>query len=63
MEFNEKINISIDLSICLYIMFGPCLGCTHSIPLVNWHDEYGLWEGPLGFKYEYTKDINKYIDS
>ena len=60
---NKKIDISMYLSIRLYIMFGPRLGCTHSISLANWHDGCGLCEGPLGLDYKYTKDIYKYLTS
>ena len=62
MELTEKIDTSTNLSIRLYIMFGPRLGCTHSIHLANWHDGCGLCEGPLGFDYEYTKDKQKYMN-
>ena len=63
MELTEKIGTSTDLSLRLYIMFGPCLGCTHSICLANWHDGCGLCEGPIGCDYNYTKDILKYLNS
>ena len=44
-------------------MFGPHLGCKHSICFANWHDGFGLRERHLGFDYEYTKNINKYMNS
>ena len=59
MELTEKIDFSKDLSIPLYIMFGSPLACTHSICLGNWHDGSGLREGPHGYDYGYTKDIQK----
>ena len=60
MELSEKIDASADVSIRINIMFGPRLGCTQSICLTNWYDGCGLHEGPLGYDYEYTKDIHKY---
>ena len=59
MELTEKIETSTYWSIQLYIMFGPRLGCTHSICLANWHDGCSLCEGPLGFDNENTENINK----
>ena len=63
MELTEKIDTSTDLSIQLYVMFDPCLGCTHSIHVANWHDGYGLCDVRLGYDYEYTKDIINYLNS
>ena len=63
MELSEKIDASTDVSIRLNIMFSPRLGRTKSIRLANWYDGCGLREGPLGYNYEYTKDIQEYTNS
>ena len=62
MEHSETIldgnDTSTNVSIRIHVMFGPRLGCSHSIRISNWHDGFGLHDGPLGFDYAYTKGIN-----
>ena len=48
---------STNVSIQIHIMFGPSLGCSHSIRVAKWHDSFGFCDGPLGFDYAYTNDI------
>ena len=61
MELSETIlagnDTSTNVSICIHIMFGPHLGYSPYIRVANWHDGFGLRDGPLGFDYVYTKDI------